>query len=377
MKRFYLASTFSLFAALFAMLAGCASGTNSTHSAQAQDDTLYVVAPFSGNLSNFGAQIRVGVDAAIAEDKSLHRSSERVHAEYLDDGCDAAKAVEIAKHLVAVGARAVLGHVCSVASMPASDIYARAGIPMLSAASSNSAFTERGLSTVFRVAGRDDDQAPLAAATIATRFPGWRVAIVQEDDITGTGHGGRVRSALLNKGIVANPVITISSPDQIHDVVEKLIESQSQVVFYGGHQASQFGQLLSAARAAGFNGQFVSNDGAANKLVWTTAGAAADGLLFTFDRDYSTTPGASKAVARIKAMGGEPVGFTLNAYASAQILLQTLKNNSSSSESGLSDYLHETAFETAIGTLRFNKKGDLAESREGLFEWRDGNAIAD
>ncbi|WP_148654385.1 branched-chain amino acid ABC transporter substrate-binding protein [Paraburkholderia caribensis] len=342
----------------------------------ASSQTIYVVAPFSGNLKGFGVQIQNGVDAALA-DWNTHQPAgiNQIRAEYLDDSCDPEKAKAIAAQLVAVHAKVVLGHVCSVASLPASEIYAHANIPMLSAASSNAAFTERGLQSVFRVTGRDDSQAPLVAETIVERFPGKRVVIVEETDITGRSHGEHVRSELLKRGVAPVAILDISSPTDIPDLVTKLRDDRAQVVFYGGHQAASLGALLTQARGTGFSGQFISNDGAGNKLVAETAHDAADGLLFTFDRNYAQASSAQNAVARLKMQGNSTEGFTLNAYAAAQILSQALTSQPNSTGSELARYIHSTRFDTAIGKIGFNAKGDLDTPQEALFQWQNGTAV--
>ena len=369
--------------ALLAIVVGVASCTSSPWAFSANPenqadraDTIYVVAPFSGNLRNFALQVQNGVEAALAE-WNQDASREPVKAEFLDDSCDPEKAKRIADQLVTLHARVVLGHVCSVTSLPASLIYAKAGIPMLSAASSNAALTDRDIPSVFRVAGRDDSQAPLAAETIATRFSGQRVAIVEETDVTGRGHGEHVKEALARRKIEPVAMLDVSSPDDIPTIVEKLQEDHAQVVFYGGHQAALLGALLNAARASKVSAQFISNDGAGNKLVQDTAKEAINGLLFTFDRSYAQADSAKVAVARLKSQGKTPEGFTLNAYASTQILLQTLSRNRTATGPQLTQYLHDTRFATAIGDVGFNSKGDVDTPQEALFQWRAGEIVPD
>ena len=50
----------------------------------------------------------------------------------------------------------VVGHFCSGASIPASEIYEAAGVLLISPSSSNPMLTELGRANVFRVTHRDD-----------------------------------------------------------------------------------------------------------------------------------------------------------------------------------------------------------------------------
>src|SRR5262245_34418150 len=66
-----------------------------------------------------------------------------------DDFCDPQQAVVAARKLVDDGVVAVMGHYCSGASIPASKIYAEAGVLQISPASTNPLLTEQGLANVF------------------------------------------------------------------------------------------------------------------------------------------------------------------------------------------------------------------------------------
>lgn len=337
---------------------------------------LAVVGPFSGNLKNFGDQIHAGVEAAVDDaNRRETDSSKRIRAVYLDDSCNSEAAVKIAKKVVDGNARAVLGHVCSVASMPASLVYSQAHLPMVTAASSNSAFTERGLQNVFRVTGRDDGQAPVAAQAIATQYGGKRLAIIQEADLTGRGHGERVAQELAKRGVQPVFVREIEGPQDIPGVMAQLTKENIQVVFYGGHQAPMLGSLIRSVNSSGRKVDFVSNDGAGNSSLWETAGDAAEGLLFTFDPDFAHRPEAASAVSSIRSEGAAPVGFTLNAYVAAQILIEALRANPTASAEDLIEYIHRTQFDTAIGPVRFDTKGDPVGWHEELFRWHDGKVV--
>ena len=76
-----------------------------------------------------------------------------------DDYCDGEQAVAAANKLVADRVVAVFGHQCSGAAIPASKIYADAGILMISTGATNPQLTEQGFTNVFRVVGRDDSRA--------------------------------------------------------------------------------------------------------------------------------------------------------------------------------------------------------------------------
>src|SRR4029079_2537204 len=104
-----------------------------------------------------------------------------------DDQADPKIGTLVAQKLVDAKVAAVIGHLNSGVSIPASDIYDRAGIAMISGSAANPTLTERGLKTVFRPVGRDDQQGPAIASYLAHELKAKKVAIV--DDKTAYGEG--------------------------------------------------------------------------------------------------------------------------------------------------------------------------------------------
>ncbi len=89
-----------------------------------------------------------------------------------DDQADPKTGTTVAQKLVDAKVAAVVGHLNSGVTIPASEIYNKAGIPMISGSATNPTLTERGLKGVFRLVGRDDQQGPAVAAFLASRAEG-------------------------------------------------------------------------------------------------------------------------------------------------------------------------------------------------------------
>src|SRR5580693_9118012 len=147
-----------LSASLFALALSLAA------SAARADIVVGVAGPMTGSNAAFGEQFRRGAERAIADLNAKGGVlGERLRLVVGDDACDPKQAVSVANDMASRGAVFVAGHYCSSSSIPASDVYAESGIIQISPASTASEFTERKLSNVFRVCGRNDAQGPLAA----------------------------------------------------------------------------------------------------------------------------------------------------------------------------------------------------------------------
>ena len=118
-----------------------------------------------------------------------------------DDYCDAEQAVAAANKLVAAGVAAVFGHQCSGAAIPASRVYADAGLLMIATEATNPKLTEQGFTDLFRMVGRDDVQGRIAGDLLAERWGDKPIAIVHDGQAYGQGLAEETRKRLNQRGI--------------------------------------------------------------------------------------------------------------------------------------------------------------------------------
>jgi branched-chain amino acid transport system substrate-binding protein len=92
-----------------------------------------------------------------------------------------------------------MGHQCSGAAIPASRIYAAAGVLMMTPNPTNPVITEQVFANMFRFCGRDDLQGAMADTYLADRWAGKNIAIVHD----GQAYGGVPRRAQRRRDPVA------------------------------------------------------------------------------------------------------------------------------------------------------------------------------
>ena len=127
--------------------------------------------PLTGTMAWFGEQHERGVAMAVAElNEAGGLLGQPIEVVSVDDYCDGEQGVAAARKLIAEGVVFVAGHLCSGATIPASALYQEAGIVMISPSSTNPKLTGQGFRNVFRVAGRDSEQARLAGDYLAERW---------------------------------------------------------------------------------------------------------------------------------------------------------------------------------------------------------------
>ena len=86
-----------------------------------------------------------------------------------DDAADPRQATQVAQKLVDDKVVAVIGHLNSGTSIPASKIYSDAGIVQISPSATNPTYTQQGFKTTYRVVATDAQQARHSRATRSRR----------------------------------------------------------------------------------------------------------------------------------------------------------------------------------------------------------------
>src|SRR5256885_14104489 len=153
------------FIGLFVAVIGLSLGLDS---ARAQIK-LGVAGPITGGSATFGAQLKNGVEQAIADINSAGGIlGQKIQAPAFigDDRADPKEGVSVANKFVGDGVKFVIGHFNSGVTIPASDVYQENGILEITPAATNPKVTERNLWNMFRVCGRDDQQGSIAGAII-------------------------------------------------------------------------------------------------------------------------------------------------------------------------------------------------------------------
>jgi branched-chain amino acid transport system substrate-binding protein len=103
---------------------------------------------------------------------------------------------------------------------------------------------------------------------------------------------------------------------------------------------------------------------------WSVAGAAGDGTIFTGRRDTGLRPGELPAGLEAPGPGGRP--SSLATYAAIQVWAEAVRRAGRVGSSALTQALRRGGFETVIGRVAFDEKGDLRGGDWQWQEWRDG-----
>src|SRR5258706_1277626 len=220
-------------------LAGVTLGAALAYSgtASAQDISIGVAGPMTGQYATFGTQLRNGAEAAVADINAAGGVlGKKLKLEIGDDACDPKQARAIAEKFASAKLPFVAGHYCSSSSIPASEAYADGGVLQITPASTNPTFTERGLWNAFRVCGRDDQQGAVAGEYLAKTFASKNIAILNDKTTYGKGLADETKKAMNKAGVQEKLFDSYTKGDSdFNALVSKMKAASIDVVFVGGY----------------------------------------------------------------------------------------------------------------------------------------------
>ncbi len=329
----------------------------------------------TGDQAKMGMDFKNGVSLAVQEWNSKGGVlGKKIEVIVSDDQHDPKQAVSVANKMVNEGVVGVIGHFNSSCSIPASDVYHRAGIPMITPGSTNPQLTEKGYDNVFRVCGRDDQQGKVAADFVTNYLKLKNVAILHDKTTYGQGLADEFRKFLGND---VNVVYYggIVPGDQDFKMVLTAIKSKSPQLIYFGGIYPEAGLLVKQAKELGLNAPFMSGDGTIDPKFIEIAGAAAEGTYLTFSPDPRNIPSAAGFIEKYQAKYGDIGPYSVYAYDAANILLSAIKAANSTDGKAIIEKLHSMEFDVALGKIRFNEKGDVTVSPYVVWITRGGKFV--
>jgi len=362
MKR---ASWVSIAFAAVLTLAGC--GDNGAPKLK-----IGVASPTTGSDAAFGLQIRNGVEQAVADINAAGGiKGQQVELVPGDDAGEPRQGVSVANNLVGEGVHFVVGHFNSGVTIPASEVYAENGILMVTPGSTNPMVTDRGLATIFRTCGRDDQQGGIAGAYIAEHFKGKKIAIVHDKTPYGKGLADETKKALNAHGINEVLFEGVGAGEKDFSALVSKAKNAGADLFYWGGVHTAGGLILRQMREQGLNAVFMSGDGIASDEFAAIAGPGAEGVLMTYAPDPQKRPDAKPIVDKFLAKNYKPEAYTLYSYATVQVLKQAIEGANSTDPKAVADYMHSgVVFHTIAGDMAFDKKGDLTNLPYVMYTWK-------
>ncbi len=340
--------------------------------AHAETVKIAIAGPMSGSVTQYGEMVKAGALTAIEQINAAGGAGGHTfEAVIMDDACEPKQAVVVANKIVSDGIRYVIGHVCSGSTIPASDIYAREGIVMVTPSATAPQLTEgKNRKTIFRTIGRDDQQGPAAARYIIAKAKPKKVAVLHDKQSYGQGIAASVKKDLEAAKIPVALFEGINAGDSDYSAVITKLKSQGvDFVYFGGYHP-EMGLLLRQAREQGVKATFMGPEGVGNKDVTAIAGPASDGMLVTMPFDFATDPANAALVKAFADKKRDPNGpFQMPAYSGVKIIADAIAGAKTTNSVKVAEYMHKNSFHTPIGVVDYDAAGDLKSFKFVVYTW--------
>ena len=356
-----------------ALMAGVALSCALSGSAWAEI-VIATAGPMTGQYASFGEQMRAGAEQAVADINAAGGvNGEQLRLEVGDDACDPKQAVAVANQFAADGVVFVAGHFCSSASIPASAVYAEEQVIQISPASTNPAFTDdRPGPGIFRVCGRDDQQGDIAGAFLAEKFADAKIAVVHDKTAYGKGLADETMSSMQEAGKEPALYEAYTAGEKDYNAIVSKLKSEDIDVLYVGGYHTEAGLMVRQMREQGMDTLLFSGDALVTDDYWAITGPTGEGTIMTFNPDPRKSEVAQPVVEKFTAKGIDPEGYTLYTYAAIQAWKAAVEAAGSTDFEPVVKALNEGKFETVLGDLEFDDKGDITSPGYVFYVWNDG-----
>jgi len=344
--------------------------------------TIATMGALSGDYATVGQPIADGVEYAV--DRAIEAGDLRCKIKLTteDSQGDSNQAPALAERII--GDETVAFCACpyfSGETLAVGQIFSDAGLA-ISGTGTNETIDEQGFTTWFRSVAPDNIQAEVAAAYIDQALGAKTVAIIHDNQDYSKGLAEGVLKNL-SAEIVGGKAFIIN-PEEVDysAVAAQVADAAPDVVFYGGYTA-QAGPLAKQLNEAGFEGTFVTDDGAKDPSFGGLAGEGAEGALASCPCvDPLKVDAASAFVEDMRAEYGKtsPGTFAADVYDVTNLALDALRQYEGDPEDTEAVRAHVVeAFQNAEGYEGVAKSyswDDTGEFQGGpedvwIYEWDD------
>lgn len=339
-------------------------------------------APLTGNIAHLGKDNENGARLAIDEANAagVEIGGKKVKFELLseDDQADPKTATTVAQRFVDAKVAAVIGHLNSGTTIPASKIYSDAGIPQISPSATNPQYTQQGYKTAFRVIANDVAQGKALGEFAIDNLKAKKIAIVDDRTAYGQGLADEFEKAVKAKGgEVIGREFTTNSATDFKAILTSIKGKKPDVVFYGGMDA-QAGPMAKQMKQLGVAAKLIGGDGfQTGEFIKLAADAAEGQFASTPGMEKEKMPGWSDFNTKYKAKFNTDIQiYAPNTYDATNVVIAAMKKANSVEPAKFLPEVAKTDYNGVTGNLKFDDKGDVVGGAVTVYQVKGGKWVA-
>ncbi|MCX5544222.1 branched-chain amino acid ABC transporter substrate-binding protein [Paraburkholderia sp. CNPSo 3076] len=337
------------------------------------------VAPLTGGIAHLGKDTENGARLAIEEINASHLvvggKNVVLQLEAEDDAGDPRTATQVAQKLVDDKVVAVIGHLTSGTTIPASKIYSDAGIVQISPSATNPTYTQQGFKTAYRMVATDAQQGPALATYALKNLHIKTIAIVDDATAYGQGLANQFADAARSQGIKL--ISRDASTDKTIDfraILTKIKGEKPDAIMYGGQDATG-GPFVRQAQQLGITVPVLAGDGVCTGKLVDLAGKGISQVIcseagMALEKMPRGTAFEKKYTERFHV----PIQtYSPFAYDAVYIIVDAMKRANSTDPQKISAEMQGTNYVGVLGRTQFDQHGDIKNPVISLYHYVDGN----
>lgn len=340
--------------------------------------TIGLAAPMTGLSGSTGLALERAAQMAIEDvnDTKPVIGGEQVVFKLLpqDDRADPRTGELIADYFVKTGVAAVVGHWNSGVGIPASRVYAAAGIPHVSPAVTAPAYTRQGFATAFRIVPHDGDGARHTAEYVLGEMKAKNIVIIGDRTVFGAAYADEFEKSVkaLNGKVAARYTVSDKTSD-FNGILRSVRSLNPDVVFFAGIDA-QAAQLANDIRRLQIKAPLVGIGGLVGPTFLKLAGPAGEGTIVVEPGLPSYKgPQWTRFEASWKTRYRDEIYlYAPFAYDAVRVIVAAMREANSVEHDKVTAELHKIRYRGISGNIGFDKDGNLREPMFTLYEVRNG-----
>jgi branched-chain amino acid transport system substrate-binding protein len=338
-----------------------------------------LVCPLTGDVAAMGQGMKRASQMAIDETNVSGRfPGITFELAAFDDRADPKEAVNAANRIITdPKIYGVIGHLNSGCSIPASRIYARRNLVMVSPASTNPKVTLQGLKNVFRVCTTDDVQGCFAADYVLDSLKYKTFAVIHDKTAYGLGIAESFRKRVEAKGgtVVSFDGIDLGDKD-FKALLTAIKMKKPQLIYFGG-MYTECGMITKQSKELGLDVPVFSDDGTSSPEYSKIGGKASEGDYITMIGVPPEKLSKSKLFMdnyRAKYPEQDMQPYDPYTYECAMIIVEAIQKTGRD-RSKMADYLANVKYKGILGETSFDKNGDTLNNSVSIYRVQDGKFV--
>ena len=334
--------------------------------------------PLTGGQANYGKDNQNGAQMAIDElnAQAIKIGGKTIKFELMaeDDQADPKMGPLVAQKFVDAKVNGVVAHFNSGVTIPASSVYANAGIPQLSV-STNVKYTQQGYKTAFRLMADDGKQGKALGEYAVKTLKLKRLAVI--DDATAYGQGLAdefAKAVKASGGQVLRHEHTNDKAVDFAAVLTSIKGTNPEAIFFGGYD-QQAAPLAKQMKQLGMDKVKLMGGETMNSAKFIElAGPAAEGAIAsTPGAALEARPGGKAFAAKYKARFGQDIGlYGPYFYDGVMTIAAAMKAANSTDPTKYLPALAKINYKGITADIAFDAHGDLTHGLLTIFQVKNG-----